>query len=235
MPSYVAITRQIGLQNEMRIIANNIANLSTSGFRREGLVFAEYVQGARDPNDSVSMAVGRGKAIDLGQGPVAKTGAELDLALDGDGFFMVATPEGDRLTRNGSFLRDAEGLMVTVQGYQLLDAGGAPIFVPPDVEATVSSDGTLSVDGQALAQVGVFTPNDPQSLSREKGTLFAFEGGTAPVEAPQVLQGFLEGSNVDPVHEIARMIEVQRAYELGQKVQDMASDRRSKVFQTLTR
>jgi len=124
---------------------------------------------------------------------------------------------------------------VTPDGYRLLDAGGAPIFIPPDAKGVgMSADGTLSAGGQPIAQVGLWQPSDPLSLQHQSGTMFA-ASGVEPAEGATVLQGMLEDSNVEPVSEIARMIEVQRAYELGQKFLDAEDERVRGVITTLGR
>jgi flagellar basal-body rod protein FlgF len=231
---YATLNRQSGLMREMGIVANNIANSSTTGFRREGVVFSEYLA-ALDQDPSLSMAHASGRHVDLSQSTLGQTGGTFDFAIQGDGFFLIDTPEGERLTRAGSFTPSAEGELVTPDGYRLLDAGGAPIFVPPDAKGlALASDGTLSADGQPLAQVGLWQPSDPLSLRHQSGTMFA-AGEIEPAEGATVLQGMLEDSNVEPVSEIARMITVQRAYELGQKFLDAEDERVRGVIQTLGR
>ena len=230
---YTTLNRQSGLMREMGVIANNIANGSTAGFRREGVVFSEYVA-AMDRDPSLSMAHASGRHVDLSQATLSQTGGTFDFAIQGEGFFLVETPQGERLTRAGSFTPSAEGELVTPDGFRLLDAGGAPIFVPPDAKVALARDGTLSAKGEALAQVGLWRPTDPLALRHQSGTLFD-AGALEPVEDGQVLQGMLEDSNVQPVSEIARMIEVQRAYELGQKFLDAEDARARGVIETLGR
>jgi len=235
--SYVTLARQVGLMAEMQTVANNVANVSTTGFRREGVLYSEYVQAGPPGRESVSIAAARARTVDLSQASVERTNAPLDLAIQGEGFFLVETARGERLTRAGHFTPNENGELVTPEGHLVLDAGGAPVFIPPEAQAiSVAADGTLSADGRPLAQLGLVVPVDPQSMKREPGQLFATEAGTEPViEGTAILQGYLEGANVDPVLEIARMIEVQRAYELGQAFIDRESDRRSKLIDTLTR
>lgn len=231
---YATLNRQSGLMREMAVVANNIANVSTAGFRREGVVFSEYIAGM-DEDPSLSMAHASGRHVDLTQATLAQTGGVYDIAIQGDGFFLIETPAGERLTRAGVFTPNAEGELVTPDGFRLLDAGGAPVFVPPDARAVaLSQDGTLSAGGVPLAQIGLWQPTDPLALRHQSGTLF--DGGELePVENGLMLQGMLEDSNVQPVSEIARMIEVQRAYELGQKFLDAEDDRVRGVIQALGR
>jgi flagellar basal-body rod protein FlgF len=233
---YVAVARQSGLWNEMRTVANNIANLSTTGFRREGVVFSEYVDDLGDAEPSLSVARAVGRSIDLTQGVLARTGGTYDLAVEGDGFFMIATPEGNQLTRAGAFTLSADGTLVTADGYGVLDSGGAPIQIDPTKGAvSVGTDGTIAVGGKPVSQVGVFMPADIAELQHQAGTRFSLSGDSQPATDFRVFQGFLEGSNVNPVLEIARMIEVQRAYEMGQGLLDREDGRIRSIIQSTSR
>jgi flagellar basal-body rod protein FlgF len=221
---YTTLTRQSGLMREMQSVANNIANASTTGFRREGVIFSEYVAKMGD-GPSLSMANAHARWVDLAQGGHSQTGGAFDLAIQGPGFFQVQTPDGPRLTRAGAFTPSAEGNLVNPDGHALLDQGGAPVTVPPDAgPVQIAQDGTISAGGTAIGQLGLWEPVDPLTLRHEAGVLFS-AGDLAPLEGGVMLQGFLEDSNVNPVFEIARMIEVQRAYELGQNFLDQ-EDRR---------
>ncbi len=231
---YTTLTRQSGLMHEMRALANNIANLGTTGFRAESVIFTEHVRALGESAGSLSMATAAAHATAAGQGALTRTGGAFDLAIEGPGFFQLETPAGPRLTRAGAFLPNAAGELSTPDGYRLLDAGGAPIFVPPDAAAvTVAADGTLSADGRPLAQIGLVQPESPVDLRREDGVRFRADGPLAPVASPVIQQGFLEQSNVDPVIETARMIEVQRGYELGQAFLEREDERIRNVLRTL--
>lgn len=230
---YTSLTRQSGLIREMQVVANNIANLSTTGFRREGVIFSEYVKRLEDA-PSLSMARASARLVDLSQGELSRTGGDFDFAIQGDGFFLIETPDGQHLSRAGHFTPNAEGELVNPDGYRLLDAGGAPIFVPPDVgSVSLANDGTLSAQGVPLAQIGLWQPADPISLRHVQGTLFNADAAEPMEEPGLILQGYLESSNVNPMAEIARMIEVQRAYEMGQKLLDREDERIRNTVQTL--
>ncbi len=235
---YAALTRQSGLMREMRTVANNMANSSTTGFRREGVVFSEYMSPLANRGagrETLSMANARGREVDLTPGSLTMTGGSLDLALEQGGFFMVETPQGNRLTRAGAFLLSPEGEIINADGYRVLDEGGAPIAVPPGTRSLgVGPDGTLSADGQPVGRIGVFDQPDRAKLTHEAGTLFSAEGAE-PMPDAVVRQGFLEDSNVNPVLEIARMIEVQRAYELGQSFLDGEDQRIRAAIAATTR
>lgn len=231
---YATLTRQSGLMREMQTVANNIANAATTGFRKEGVVFAEHVRGLGPDTPSLSMATASGRAIDLAQAPLTKTGAPFDLAIEGEGFFQIQTPTGIELTRAGGFTPTPEGTLITPDGFALLDEGGAPIVLPAGAhDIAVAADGTISSGGGPIARLGLVLPADPAELRHVAGTRFAFAGDVVPIGEGRIFQGFLEGSNVSPVHEVARMIEVQRAYELGQAFLEREDGRIRAVIQTL--
>lgn len=222
---YITLTRQSGLMREMQIVANNIANSATTGYRQEGLVFSEYVQGMQG-GASLSMGHGNVRQTSFVQGTLTQTGGTYDFAIEGDGFFLIQTPDGERLTRAGSFSPNGQGDLVTADGYAVLDAGGAPVFIPPNARGlSVSPDGTISADGAFVGQVGLVQPVNRAGLTREGGVMFRADDGFEPAENARVLQGFVEASNVDPIGQLARMIEIQRAYEMGQNFLDSEDER----------
>jgi flagellar basal-body rod protein FlgF len=232
---YTTLGRQSGLMREMQVVAHNIANASTTGFRREGIIFSEHVKRLGEA-PSLSMANGHARYMDLRAGGLVQTGGTFDLAIQGYGFFLVETQGGQRLTRAGSFTPSPEGELMTPDGHRLLDASGGPVFVPPDARmVALASDGTLSADGRPLTQIGLWRAVDPLGLRHEAGTLFASSGGVEPVDGAVLMQGFLEESNVDAVVEVSRMIEVQRAYEMGQGLLDREDERIRAVIRTLGR
>ena len=234
--AYITLTRMSGLRREMQVVANNIANASTAGFRREGMIFSEYVVRADRHEPSLPMALGNTRQTFQMQGALSQTNGAFDMAIEGEGFFQLETPLGLRLTRAGIFTPNDAGELVNMDGHRLLDAGGAAIFVPPDARnVEMARDGTLSAQGQPFAQVGLVRPVDPVTISRTAGTLFTVDGPVEPIEAPTLLQGFIEESNVDPILELTRMIEVQRAYERGQSLLDREDERIKSVIQTLGR
>lgn len=232
--TYTTLTRQTGLLRELQVLANNIANASTTGYRQEGLIFSEYVARAENA-PSVSMARASAHNISMAQGALTDTGGTFDFAIEGEGFFLVETGNGERLTRAGNFTTSAAGELVTLDGHRVLDSGGAPIFIPPDAaDFRVAGDGTISADGRLLGQLGLVKPTNPLDLIREAGTLFRFEGDLEPAETGRILHRFLESANVDPILQVARMVEVQRAYELGQSFMDAENDRVREALRALS-
>lgn len=234
LAGYVTLTRQSGLARELQSVANNIANLSTTGYRREGLLFAEEVRALPVEGGSVAMTAVRARYTEDLQGALVDTGGMLDLAVEGTGWFTVMTPDGERLTRAGAFTRSADGTIVNMDGHPLLDEGGGEIVIPFEARSVgVSADGTISVDGEPAAQIALVTVEDQTLLFREAGVLFRAEAGTIPIENGKIVQGFLEESNVNPVAELARMVELQRAYESGQQLMDNEDERIRRVVSTL--
>jgi len=224
--TYATLSRQMGLMSELRIVANNIANANTTGFQREGLLFAEHVSALGGDHESLSLATSLVRDTDQTQGTLTQTGGALDLAIEGPGYFLIETPAGERLTRAGSFTSDGNGELVNMDGRRVLDAGGAPIFIPQDAgQIGIAPDGTISANGAPIGQVGIVVPTDPLQLVRESGTLFEARGGFEEAPDARMVQGFLENSNVNPIAQISRMIEVQRAYELGQSFLDKEDER----------
>lgn len=229
---YLTLNRQIGLRRTLDAVANNVANIDTPGYRREGIVFAEFVR-RTGTGESVSMADAGASFASARQGELRVTGAALDLAIEGAGFFLTDGPEGPLLTRAGAFQRSPEGIVVNADGRALLDSGGGTIFLPPDAGAvSVAADGTLSVDGVVQAQIGVVTA-PPETLMRVGGTAFAPTEGFEPLAGARIRQGALELSNVNPVEEIARMIAATRAYEQAQTLVSDEDDRLRDTIQKL--
>lgn len=224
---------------ELSVIANNMANANTIGFKREGAIFTEFINAANgdipDKGPRHSMSMGRLGAhfSHFSYGELRRTGGELDVAIDGEGFFTVEAPGGERLTRAGHFLTNQEGTLVTPDGMPVLDQAGGQIQIPQEVNRlAIGGDGTISADGIELAKLGIVNAA-PETMSRDGGNLWIAREGTEVLEEPRVLQGFTEDSNVQPVAEIARMIEVQRYYDAGQKLLEMEDERIRQVITTI--
>lgn len=231
---YITLSRLSGLRREMDVIANNIANLGTQGFKAQGAVFSEFVAPVQG-GPSLSMARATAWHMDMTDGGMTQTGGTFDLAIQGGGFFQIESDDGPRLTRAGAFTPSPAGELVTMDGKRLLDAGGAPVFVPPDAQRiAIAGDGTVSVDGVPVAQIGLWRPVDPLTLAYAGGTLLSADE-VEPTTSGTIHQGFIEESNVQPVTEIARMIAVQRAYEQGQRFLEGEDERLRNLIQTLGR
>lgn len=211
---YITLTRQLALFRDMDVTSNNIANTNTTGFNSEHLLFNSYItkdinQGDRNP---MAMAYNIATYRNTEEGPVRTTGNDLDLAIQGDGYFTVQTPLGERYTRGGNFRMDSTGMVTTQEGYSLLDSSGQPIILPEDTTSIeVGGLGNMKVNGEDFTTVGVVQFANPQLLERLDGRLYKSEIAPQPAENFSVAQGVLEGSNVQPVKELTHMISVSRA------------------------
>ena len=190
-------------ERRQEVIANNLANAETTGFKAER-VFAQLVGGELEA----------GAATDLRAGTLTPTANPLDVAIDGEGYFVVKTPNGDRLTRAGSFQVSADGLLVNAQGHSVLGERG----LIDEKEGTVAIDrnGSVSIDGIVIDRLRVVTPGANTTLAHEGGTLFRADGAIVNRENARVRQGVLEDSNTDTLQSMVEMIEVQRAYSAVQ-------------------
>lgn len=230
----VSLSQQLAAYRQMDVIANNLANVSTAGYKRETAKFEEYVmqvapsEGEKGPQ-KVSFVKDAGSSRDLSQGNIQDTGATYDLALNGKGFFVVQTPQGIRYTRDGHFTRDANGQITTEQGYALQGDGGAITITPTDANVQVNKDGTVSstINGVSnpIGKLRIVDFADAATLTKQGDNLFNTEqAGTTPT-GTTIRQGALEASNVQPVLEISHMIEVMRAYQatasLSQSQEDL--------------
>lgn len=229
MSIYAALGRQDGLSKEIEVVANNLANSGTVGYKADRAIFVEYIVPAGPDTPSISMGTLGAHSFELTQAALKFTGGQFDFALQGDGYFQIQTDQGVRLSRSGSFQLSPEGVMIDPFGNPVLGFGG-PITIPEDAASIqVAGDGTISADGQLVDQIALVIPNG--DLQRDTNTMFTAPGGTDQAENVTIVQGALEQSNVSPVLEVARMIEVQRAYEAGQTMLEREDER---LNQTIT-
>jgi flagellar basal-body rod protein FlgF len=234
----VGLSRQIALRRELDVIANNVANIGTTGFKAENVLFEEHLaRGARIdhfpvPQDRrVSFVLDRETRTDMAQGPLAQTGNLLDVALEGDGFFAVETPQGERYTRAGGFAINSAGELVTPAGYRVLGNAGPITVDPNDTNIAIALDGTISTREGERGRLRVVRFEDPSQLVKQGDNIYSSEA--APVAADRrtrVVQGSIEKSNVRAMFEMGRMIEVTRAYtSLAQLMSRTEELRRSAI------
>ena len=236
---YVGLSKQMVLQRQMDIIANNIANSDTSGFKVESLAEAvdpqkpAFTLGGPAP---VKFVMPNGVIRDFGQGALHRTDSPFDVAIDGRGFFKIQTPQGERYTRDGRFRTDDTGKLVTANGSPVLDDGGGEISLNPEKgKLTVSPDGTLSQGTERIGKLGVVTFSNLSTLEKVGDNLMQNTSNQTPTAATEMRlrQRMLEGSNVNPILEISRMIEVSRAYEQMAKMMDTQNDLSTQAVQQL--
>ncbi|MDB5447818.1 MAG: flgF [Phenylobacterium sp.] len=238
---YVGLSRQMVLRREMDIVANNIANSDTTGFKVESLLEktqptepAFTLQGPRP----VKFVGEDGVLRDFGQGGLRRTDAPLDVAIEGQGFFQVTTPQGPQFTRDGRFRLDDTGRLVTQGGLPVADDGGGEITLDPQQGAvTIAPDGTITQGTVPVGKLGVVTFATLGTLEKVGDNLYRNTSNQQPQPTTdaKVRQGMLEGSNVQPIVEITRMIEVSRAYEQMIKIMDSQSELSKSAVQRMGR
>ena len=214
----IALSRQMVMQRHMEVIANNIANASTPGYKGEELMFVEYLA-PTESGDTVSYVQDLAVARDFSEGDLSRTGNPLDLAIHGDGWFVVDRPEGTAYTRNGHFTLNEKGQLTTTGGYPVLATDGTPITLGVEDQAVeISADGTVSTPGGRKARLDIV--KFPQGTVPEKAGETLFTTTAAPEKAVQakVIQGMIEGSNVRPVVEVTNMIWALRSYQAATEV-----------------
>ncbi|HET7679630.1 MAG TPA: flagellar basal-body rod protein FlgF [Xanthobacteraceae bacterium] len=241
----VGLSRQVALHRELEIVANNVANLNTTGFKSDGALFEQYLMPvARDHGFSgadsrLSFVQDRATWMDLGQGPVQQTGNPLDIALDGNGFLVVQTPRGERYTRNGALQINNTGELVTSEGYRVVGESGPITFQNTDRDITINPDGSIRVREGANAtadssrgKLRIVDFQNPQQLKKDGSSTFeAAENMQARTATDaRVVQGAVEKSNVQGVLEMTRLIEVSRSYtEVATILQQQSEMRRDAI------
>ena len=228
--AYIGLSRQMTLRRELDIVANNIANANTTGFKVEQLLVGTEV-GARARNDmvkpSASFVLDNGVGRDFGQGALQQTGRDLDFGIEGEGaFFTVNDGTADAYTRDGAFTLDPEGRLTTKQGQAVL-GGGAEIVLDPALGApSVGADGTITQNGQVTGRLSVVRFDTLGVLEKGGDSLYRNKSNAQPIEAAdaQVHQGSLESSNVNPLIEITNLVEISRAYESVSRMIDNTND-----------
>jgi flagellar basal-body rod protein FlgF/flagellar basal-body rod protein FlgG len=243
----VGLSRQVALGRELDVIANNIANINTAGFKADGSIFEEYVSPTASADNflsgdrRVSFVQDRATWVDMSQGPVERTNNPLDVAINGKGYLVVQTPRGERYTRNGGLQISNTGELVTSEGYQVLGESGPITFQPKDRSITISEDGTISAregsnttDSQR-GQLRIVSFDQPGLLQKDGSSTFTAPANAAPQadKISRVAQGAIEKSNVRSVIEMSRMIEVTRSYTQVANMLAQAADVRRNAIEKL--
>ena len=240
----IGLSRQMTLERQLDVVANNIANINTTGFKADKSMFEEYLRtGAHEDNfvgrdRSVSFVQDRATLHDLAPGPSEQTKNPLDVAIDGNAFLVVQTPGGERYTRDGSMQINSQGQLVTKTGSPVLGTSGPIVFQPGDKDITIAADGNVTVlEGvnridSVRGKLRLVSFTQAQKLLKEGSNLYAAgEGNNAqPALNAKVNQGFIEKSNVNSVMEMTRMIDVTRAYtQISAMLQQQADMRKSAI------
>ena len=240
-PGYIMLSRLGAQLRSTQVLANNLANADTPGFRAERAVFAEFLQpragDAAPPGDrGAAYAIDRATWRDTAAGSISTTGNPFDLALRGDGFFAVETPRGERYTRAGRFLLAGDGKLTDADGNAVLGAGGTPIVLGPnDTRVEVLGDGTVRSENGPVGQLRVVRFDDPQKLKAEGARLYASDEAGTPAERPGVVQGAVEGSNVQPVSEITALTAQTREFQFAAQFVEREGERLQSAVERILR
>lgn len=235
---YVGLSRQVTLQRALSVVANNIANADTAGFKLETPMVREEALTPRGSSDEISYVIDQGVARDFAQGALEQTGGALDVGIEGDAFFAIETPQGTRYTRDGRFGVDAQNRLVTNAGHPVMGSGGKTITLDPlGGEPSIGLDGTVAQGAAQVGKLEVLRFADASVLSKVGDNLFTAPATAAPVPAAdaRLHQAMVEASNVKPVIEITNLIEITRAYERVAKMMDQAGELATKSIERLGR
>lgn len=216
-PTYIGLSLQMALQRRMDVIANNMANVNTTGFKAERQIFVQFLMPKAESStsgDQLVMPTDVGTYHDFANGAIQVTGNPLDVALSGGGYLTVQGPNGTLYTRGGSLAIANDGTLVDQSGHPVLDQSGSPIVIQQDdKEINISQDGVISARRGQIAQLGVFKFDRPNFLQPIGAGLYQTTEPALADTGTSIRQGALEGSNVQPITEMTKMIDLQRSYE----------------------
>ncbi|HVV92272.1 MAG TPA: flagellar basal-body rod protein FlgF [Hyphomicrobiales bacterium] len=238
----IGLSRQMVLERQLDVVANNLANVDTAGYKSQGMRFERYlasggrgIPASAEGRQPLSYVTDPGDFLDFSEGAIENTHDPLDVALDGEGFLVVQTPEGERYTRDGALKLDAAGRLVTASGDPVLGANGPVTFSQSETDIAIGADGTISSSQGLKDRLRLVRFADPQKLSREGGNLYAASDPPDPIEPGKlrVVSGALERSNVQPITATTRLIEISRAYQLVANAIQSTSSLRETAIQQL--
>ncbi len=240
LPTYVALSRLVAQQRSMDVTAMNLANANTPGFKAERTVFSDWISKQDGPGlpqggKTVAFTQDRATYREQQAGAIEHTGNPFDLAVSGPGYFTVDTAQGPRLTRAGRFTPLADGRIGDVDGNALLDKAGRPIRLSGnETQITVNGDGSVNSENGPVGTIGIVQPSDVNRMTAEGGRLLRADTPTAAVTAPHLVQGAIEGSNVQPILELTRMMADLRSFEFTSQFVQSEADRQQSSIDKLT-
>ncbi len=233
---YIGLSKQVVLRENMDIIAQNVANVNTPGYRGQNMVFSEYISDPRRMEEDMSLVLDYGQYQVTDPGSLKQTGAPLDVALVGNGFLGIQTPQGVQYTRAGNLTMDAEGVVRDARGLPVASQGGGEITIPQNAqEIRIDQKGVISTEQGIVGQLQIAEFNNYQTLDPQGNGLYATDEVAQEAEGTVVKQGFLEGSNVQAVVEMTRMIDVLREYQAVQNMMQSEHERLRSSTQRLAR
>lgn len=230
----IGLSRQSAMMREMSTIANNLANMNTTAYKSQSMLFDEFlmpVASENSPDKTLSFVQDYGQMRNLADGELQTTGNPLDVAIAGEGMFKVQTPQGIEYTRNGHLQLDNAGQLVTSNGYPVLtEAGTALTFANDEGQITIASDGTVTTDNGQRGKIALVTFANLQEMKASGDNLYTTTQAETPVDNPRMIQGSIEGSNVQSIVEMTNMIDVMRSYESASKLVDAADNMRRQAI-----
>jgi flagellar basal-body rod protein FlgF len=235
---YVGLSKQMLLQRELDIAANNLANVDTVGFKFEEMLSSADPTPNTRPGATttppLTFVVGNGVLRNYTQGALTQTGAPLDVAIDGKGFFKISTASGTRYTRDGRFMLDPTGKIVTQDG-DAVQGGGDITLDPKKGPVAISYNGEISQSGQIVGKLDVVSFDSLSALSKDGSNLYRNDSNLTeqPANSVSLKQGMLEGSNVQPITQITRLIEISQAYSAVSTMMSSAASLSSNTIQRL--
>lgn len=227
----------MALRSQMDLVANNIANMNTGGYRSQNMVFTEFVEKAQREDamkDPLSMVLDYGHYQNTAPGTMKRTENPLNIAIEGPGYIGIETANGVQYTRNGDFQVNVNGELVTGTGQTVADNGGGPITIPENSrEITITENGAVATENGEIGRIMIVEFENLQALEAVGNGLYRTEADPLPAENSRAVQGMLEGSNVNPVQEMTRMIDVLRAYQSTQSMLQSEHERQRTMIRQL--
>jgi flagellar basal-body rod protein FlgF len=241
LPTYIALSRLAAQQRAMDVTAANLANASTPGFKASRTLFSDWLSTQTGTDGSgrernVAYTQDRSTYRDQAAGTLQHTGNPLDLAISGEGYFTVSTPRGPRLTRAGRFGPLPDGSLGDADGNSVLDSAGQKIrLAPNDSQVTITADGTISSESDTIGRIGVVKPADANRMTAEGGRTLRADTDTSTVATPNVVQGAVEDSNVQPITETTRMMADLRSFQFTSQFVEAEAERMQNAIDKITK
>lgn len=232
---YIGLSQQLALQQQMEITANNLANMSTPGYKAQQPLFSEYITNPRG-GAPIHQSSNSGSYRDLSNGSLTQTHNPFDVAMQAEGFFTIQTPDGIRYTRDGGFSLNSERQLVNKLGFPVLNGNNEPLGIPADAtQIRITEDGEITSEYGTVGRIKVVEFENKQALTRLDNNLFDAGGQEEIIiEQPRMVQGAVENSNVNPVLEMNKMIEILRSYQMTQRMLQTDHERIRNAVQKLT-
>ncbi|HUN51691.1 MAG TPA: flagellar basal-body rod protein FlgF [Candidatus Sulfotelmatobacter sp.] len=232
---YIGLSQQTAMRRQLDVIANNLANMNTTAFKSEKVLFREFLMQPQH-GEPMSFVEDYGVLRDTQEGKLETTSNPLDVAINGRGYLAVSTPAGTRYTRNGHLKMNSSGLLTTSEGYAVLDDRSQPITLNSgNGQPTIALDGTISDNSGRVDRLNLVQFQNEQALQQTGSGLYATDQTPTPASNSTLQQGMIESSNVEPITEMTKMIELQRSYEAAQSLIQADNDRQTKSIESLAK